>query len=157
MELTIDELNAITRERSEREVQIAKLTLELDQRKSDIVHLLEQVDTLRGQLEAANRKAEEYAVNLDQERYYNSVLRRVIMLSREKVKLFFNRIKDVQMLAVVQAFVLKVLPDDTSEEQKRQIEEITQLPLPLTDDTPPKVVNVSGNYIDAHDNNHVKL
>lgn len=154
MEISLEDFKALADERSQKDVKIARLEMEIEHQAAVIGALSQENGALHAELEEARREHDDVVSLLDEEKFYNSMLTRFILLSEEKVRLFFKRIADVHVLAVVQAFVLRVLPDDISPEGRRLAEEITQLPLPEPGGT---VVQVAGNYIDNHDNENVDL
>ena len=145
MNISVEDFNALSAEQSRREVRIATLEMELQaqaaknkEMMAENLMLREQVDLLRSDYENV--------------RFENHWMRQYILLSVDRVRIFFSRMRNIEVLSAVKSFVLNVLPENASAEQIAYANRVMQLPMK---EEPPSVVNVAGNYNDIHDNGSV--
>ncbi len=158
MELSLDDFNALSAERSRREVRIAQLEMELqrqrESRQREAAELGAKCEVLRGQVAELQRQNAELGQDFENMRFENRRIKAYIMLSVERVRDFFSHMRDFGALSTIKTFVLDMLPANATPEQIAYTRDVMQLP--LTEELP-RVVNVSGNYTDVHDNGQVGL
>lgn len=80
-------------------------------------------------------------------------MQRLIFLSVKKVKAYFSRMTDVNILALLRDFVEYSLPDDISSEFRCYVLDVIRVQLPKPE--PTQVINVAGNNYNVHDNETV--
>ena len=146
MDITIEELNALTDNTSSLRVRIADLEHQLRGKNQELAEKEEENRNLR----IENSILKEEAQNAKIE---NSLLRNIIMLSGERIKNFMKRVTGIERWAFLRTFIECAIPDWARKEQMKLLDEVMELP----EEMAPKVVNVSGNYNDVHDNTSVNL
>lgn len=159
MNITFEDLNRIAEEQSRRDVEIARLKMEMEAAR--IAHareyekLMAERDALWREHEELQRQNEMLVTDYENIRFQNHWMKQFILLSVERVRDVFSRIRDIRLLSAIKSFVLEMLPVDASPEQIAFASEVMSLPTPK--DEASRVVNVSGNYNDVHDNGRVGL
>ena len=153
MEISVEDFNVLSAEQSRRDVLIAQQRMEFAQmmreHDNEVAALRRERDALWAEKCALEHRLEQLRTDFENVRYENHWIKTYILLSVERVKDFFKHIHDLRTLATLKSFILGVLPADASAEQVAFASEVMQLPMP---DELPRVVNVSGNYNDVHDN-----
>ena len=144
MDITIEELNALTEKTSSMHVRIADLEHQLREKTKEAAEKEEENRILKNE----NSILKEEARNAKIE---NSYLRSIIMLSGERIKEFMKRVTGIERWAFLRAFMEWAIPDWARKEQMKLLDEIMELP----EEQKPSVVHVSGNYNDVHDNTTV--
>ena len=136
MEISVDDFNVLAAERSQREVRIAHLEMELVQvrreHEKEVAMLVAERDGLWDEKCSLERQLEQMKTNYENMRYENHWIKTYILLSVERVKEFFMHIHDLRTLATVKTFILGVLPADATPEQVAFASEV--MALPMTDD-----------------------
>ena len=147
MEISIEDFTKLSAEQSRREVQIAKLEMELHAQKVKyegiITAMAEERETLLTDNIYLKEKLSQMEASYENVRFENRWMRQYILLSVERVKRFFTRMRSIEMLSAVKTFVMDVMPENASPEQIAFASQMMQLP--MTEETP-MVVNVSGDY-----------
>ena len=156
MEISLQDFNALSAEQSQREVRIAKLEMELQTIQDKHAQEIAALHKERDELWSENNRLREQVVMLETDfenvRFENHWMRQYILLSVDRVRIFFSRMRNIEVLSAVKSFVLNVLPENASAEQIAYANRVMQLPMK---EEPPRVVNVAGNYNDIHDNGSV--
>ena len=166
MEHTIDDLLALVKVMSEKEVTIAELKsqLKMQEDKNAMLEsrnmaleeqcckLEEQVQTLQTR---CNMMADVAFVasmqNVDLLKQMKT-MQQVIWLSVKKVKYFFDHLMDMTLQANLRSFVLDTLPDSAPPEYRSFVQDVTRQRLSSEGS---KTIHVAGNYNDVHDNGQV--
>ena len=133
MNISLEDFNALSAERSSRDVRISELERELQEmqrrHEDERVRLQADCDMLRAEKSHLEQQLQWLETDYENVRFENHWMKQYIILSVEKVRDFFRQIRKVEVLAAIQAFVLKVLPDDTPDEQVANVTRLMQLPL----------------------------
>ena len=144
MDMTIGELDALTEKISSMRVQIAEMERKLSEKEIELT----EKDEMINQLTVENSIIKEEKKNAQIE---NAYLRNIIILSGERIKEFMKRVVGIERWAFLRTFLEWALPEKSRKEQMKLLDEIMELP----EEQKPKVVHVSGNYNDVHDNTMV--
>ena len=151
MDISVDELNALTEKSGQLLVRISGL-------ERDVVDLNGKLDSAEeeiARLTAENQKLKEAATTLDIE---NNYLRTVLILSAEKVKEFVKRLTNIDRWSFLRTFVEWTLPDKGRSEQQALVNELMALPRePMTPNITLDNPSFDGPMFDVHDNGDVKL
>lgn len=150
MDITIEELNALTEQMSTMRVKIAEYELKLAEKDN----ALAEKDEMICQLDDENKQLKEAQKNLDLE---NSFLRNIIMLSGERIKEFMKRVKGIERWAFLRTFLEWTIPDRLRNEQMKLLDEVMALP---KEQKPSMVIEnptFHGPMYDVHNNNEVRL
>lgn len=149
MNISIEDFNALSAEQSRREVKIATLEMEL---RAQAVRHQEETEALRRERDAlwaenTSLREQNDLLRMDYEnlRFENHWMKQYILLSVEKVQHFFSHIRDFTLLSAIKSFVLDMLPSNATVEQVAYTRDVLRLPVP--EDTPRQMVNVSGDYV----------
>lgn len=135
----------ITGQLSEKDVRLARM-------EQKCAELRQENEQLRRKCDELQLKYEQAVASLENERYSIMWLKMYIRLSREKVASFFKHTHDLRVAAIVQAFLLKMLPNQTTADEVLMLAQATELP----DDDGRGNTYVSGNLMDIHDNEEVR-
>ncbi len=158
MEISLEDFNALSAERSRRDVQIAKLEMELqsNQRRHDeeVSALRSERNALWAENAALRQRADALQTAYENVRFENHWMKQYILLSVDRVQMFFAHIRNIEVLSAIKSFVLNVLPEDASAEQIAYTARVMDLPMR---DEEARIVHVSGNYVDAHDNGNLNI
>lgn len=163
MEITLEDFNSLTEERSRRDVKIAELSMEISSLKLRHETEMKAVEQERDALWAENNELKnrihELEADYENVRFENHWMKQYILLSVERVKLFFARIHSIELLSAIKSFVLDVLPDTATPEQIAYANRMMVLPKPK--EAPP-TINMTNPYFDGpmydiHENDEVKL
>ena len=149
MEISLEDFNSLSAERSRREVLIARLQMELEsvkhQHAMEKQELQSRNDLLLAQLEQQQKRMEMMEADYENMRFENHWMKQYILLSVERVKTFFARIRNVEVLSAVKSFVLGVLPENASAEQIAYASQMMQLP--MDEDGPHILIEQAGDVI----------
>jgi hypothetical protein len=148
MNISLEDFNALSAERSRREVKIATLKMELQTQAAKYndltADLLKERDALLDEVLLLREQNNMLRADYENVRFENHWMKQYILLSVERVREFFSHIRDFTLLSAIKSFVMDMLPPNATPEQVAHTREVMQLP--LTDETP-KMVNVSGDYV----------
>ena len=150
MEITIEELNALTENTSAMRIQIA----DYERRMAEMEKSIAEKDETISQLKNDNKMLTEKQKNLDIE---NSFLRNFLILSGERIKEFMKRVTGLDAWALLRTFVLWSLPEKARREQMKLIDEVMALPTEQKAAMVMENPTFQGPMFDVHDNNEVKL
>lgn len=114
MDLSIEEFQKLTEDKSQQAIRIADLERLLAEKTSENAQLKEKVDNL----EMANTAAF----------IQNMVLRTYITLSVEKIKTFVGHLKGIDRFAFLKTFLEFVLPKENYQEQLLLVNEVLTIP-----------------------------
>lgn len=158
MEISLEDFNFLSAEQSRRDVEIAKLGMELQLRETryeqEVATLKVERDALWEENAGLREQLALLRTNYENLRFENHWMKQYILLSVERVRDFFAHIRDFAVLSAIKSFVLDMLPANASAEQIAYTRNVMQMS--LTEEEP-RVVNVSGNYNDIHGNGSVEL
>lgn len=151
MEISLEDFNALSAEQSRREVQIARLGMELENERQSHARetsalvgerdaLWEENNALRGRIADMERA-------YDNMRYENLWMKHYILLSVEKVQYFFSHIRNIEVLSAVKAFVLGVLPESATAEEMARASKAMELP--MEEAGPQFVIETAGDVVAA--------
>lgn len=147
MNISLDDFNALSAERSNREVRIAQLKMELMQAQREHAMEVGQMKTERDALWEENsrlkHRLELLETDFENVRFENHWMRQYILLSMEKVRALFSHMHDIKMLSAVKAFILDMMPSDATPEQVALASNAMMLPM----DEP--TVPVTHNHYEA--------
>jgi len=121
MNISIEDFNALSAERSSRDVKIAQLEMEMATERLNHQHEMENFMAEREALWQENQKLRKqvHMMRADYEnlRYENLWMKQFILISVDRVRSFFSHIRNIELLAAIKAFVLEVLPENATPEQ----------------------------------------
>ena len=149
MEISLEDFNSLSAEQSRRDVQIARLQMELESLKH--LHAMEKQalqsrnDALLVQLEQKQKHIDMLSADYENMRFENHWMKQYILLSVERVKSFFTHIRNVEVLSAVKSFVLNVLPENASAEQVAYASQMMQLP--MDEEEPRILIEQAGDVI----------
>lgn len=150
MEITIEELNALTENTSAMRIQI----VDYERRMAEMEKSIAEKDETISQLKNDNKILTEKQKNLDIE---NSFLRNFLILSGERIKEFMKRVTGLDAWALLRTFVLWSLPEKARREQMKLIDEVMALPTEQKAAMVMENPTFHGPMYDVHNNNEVKL
>ncbi len=143
MEISIEELNALSDRTSAMRVHIAELERALTVQQDENTRLRDEMDRMKMQLVETQE---------------NIYLRNLLILSGERIKTFVQHLKSIERWAFLRTFVDCCLPDGHRAEQQRLMNEVMALP---EESTKPQILmqnpTFEGPMYDVHDNDDVKL
>ena len=152
MDITIEELNALTENTSSMRVKIADLERQLSEKIKEIEEKEEENRNLRIEISFLREEAQNAKIE-------NSLLRNIIMLSGERIKNFMKRVTGIERWAFLRTFIECAIPDWARKEQMKLLDEVMELPEEM--EPKPKVVmetpTFQGPMYDVHNNNEVRL
>lgn len=156
MDLTIDDFRVLSAETSARDVRIAQLEMELDQlrrtHEAEVALLQKERDGLWEESQRQASRIAQLETDFENVRFENHWMKQYILLSVERVRLFFTHIPNIEVLSAIKSFVLHVLPQNATAEQIAYASRMMELPMK---EPHSQVVHVAGNYTDVHDNGQV--
>jgi acetyl-CoA carboxylase alpha subunit len=114
MDLTIEEFQKMTDDRTQQAIKIAMLEKQVEEYKKEIANLMGKI---------ANIEMARAA-----ERLTNMLLTNYIILSVEKIKTFLSHLKGVEHFAFVKTFIEFALPTEHYQEQLQRVNEVMILP-----------------------------
>ena len=150
MEITIEELNALTENTSAMRIQIAEYERRLGEKEKIIAEKDEEICQLKNDVKVMTEKQK----NLNLE---NSFLRNFLLLSAERIKEFMKRVTGIDTWAFLRTFVEWSIPESARKEQMKLLDEVMALP---TEQKPAMVMEnptFQGPMYDVHNNNEVRL
>ena len=149
MDISLEDFNALSAERSSRDVKIARLEMQLASEQinheREVNNLMTEVEFLRNETAELRKKLDLMMADFENLRFENHWMKQYILLSVEKVQHFFSHIRDFTLLSAIKSFVLDMLPSNATVEQVAYTRDVLRLPVP--EDTPRQMVNVSGDYV----------
>jgi capsid protein len=152
MDISIEELNALTENTSNLRLRIA----ELESKVTQMQEQAQQKDVENQMLKAENKQLKEQGMTLDIE---NNYLRNMLHLSTERIIQFMKRVSSMDRWSLLRAFVEWTLPEKNRKEQLALVDEVMMLPKPVEDKPSVLMENPTfqGPMYDVHDNDEVKL
>lgn len=150
MDITIEELNALTEKTSSMHVQIAEYERKLAEKNKELAEKEEEICQLKDE----NKQLKEAQKNLDLE---NSFLRNLIILSSERIKEFMKCVAGIERWAFLRTFLEWAIPERFRKDQMKLLDEVMALP---TEQKPSVVMEnptFQGPMYDVHNNNEVRL
>lgn len=146
MEMSIDDLMRLQDKATAEAMQKQKMQDEMDRLREALARAEENAR----RLEERALQAEQLVTTKDMENFY---LKTYIALSREKVRQFFKCLKDIQATALIHTFLVKVLPDGASLEQRLSVDEVTGMP----QNKPDVQIDVKAGGINIQDLGNLQL
>lgn len=132
MEISFEDFNALSAEQSRRDVRIATLEMELkiqdESHAQELVQLQHERDALWEENQHLKQRLDLLETDFENVRFENHWMKQFILLSVERVRIVFSRIRDIKLLSAVKSFVLDMLPVDASPEQIAFASEVMSLP-----------------------------
>ena len=163
MEITLEDFNSLTEERSRRDVEIARLKMEKDMMQrlhtEEMKAAEKRHDELRAENDALKNRIQELEHDFANMRFENHLMKHYILLSVERIKFFFARIPSIELLSAIKSFVLDVLPETATPDQIAYANKMMTLPNPKETPTSISMNNphFDGPMYDIHGNEQVKL
>ena len=124
MNISLEDFNALSAERSSRDVKIAQLEME---KTSERMQYQRELDAYKAEREALWKENQELKtkLNMMQEdfenlRFENHWMKQYILISVDRVRNFFSHIRNIEVLSAIKSFVLQVLPENTTDIQCHQ-------------------------------------
>ena len=130
MDLTIEEFQKMTDDRSQQAIRIAMLEQQMEEKNQVIEALKERVECL----EMTNTA----------ERLTNLLLKNYITLSVGKIKTFLTHLKGIERFAFLKAFLEYGLPPEHYQEQLLLVNEVMTIP-----EEPKPLVGETHNHFEA--------
>ena len=151
MEISIEELNALSDRTGAMQVRIAELERALCEQKAENVRQQGEIERMKVELvEAQNVTTAKYMENI--------YLRNLLILSGERIKSFMQHLKNIDKWAFLRTFVDCCLPDRHRAEQQQLMNELMSLP---DENSKPQILmqnpTFEGPMYDVHDNDDVNL
>lgn len=150
MEISYDEFKRLSQELTDKEVCIAQLQNKLQVTEDKLEEERLKNNVLREEnciLKAQRDKVE----------FENSVLRKYILLSKEKIAEFVRTLRNINHWAFLRAFVVWALPEEYREQEMPCVDEVMGLPK----DNPAGIVmnqpTFQGPMYDVHGNSDVDI
>ena len=157
MNISLEDFNALSAERSQREVKIATLEFKLQaleiKHKEEMATLLGERDALWAENSSLREQNDLLRTDYENLRFENHWMKQYILLSVERVQHFFSHIRDFTLLSAIKSFVLDMLPPNATPEQRAFTQDVMRLQMP---EDLPQIINVAGNYNDIHNNENVE-
>jgi len=151
MEISIEELNALSDRTGAMQVRIAELERALSEQKAANARQQGEIERMKVELvEAQNVTTAKYMENI--------YLRNLLILSGERIKSFMQHLKNIDKWAFLRTFVDCCLPDRHRAEQQQLMNELMALP---DENSKPQILmqnpTFEGPMYDVHDNDDVNL
>ncbi len=141
MDISLEDFNALSAERSSRDVKIARLEMQLASEQTnherEMNNLMTEVEFLRNEAAELRKKLDMMMVDFENLRFENHWMKQYILLSVERVRDFFSHIRDFTLLAAIRSFVLDMLPPNATPEQRAFTQDVMRLQMP---DESPQIV-----------------
>jgi len=157
MEITLEDFNALSAERSSRDVKIAQLEMTLETERAEHQHETEEQAQIISALQNENIRLKNQLDMMQDDfenlRFENHWMKQYILISVDRVRYFFSHIRNIEILSAIKSFVLQVLPENTPDEAIAFVTKTMELP--MQEDA--KIIKVEGNYNDFHDNGNVNV
>ena len=151
MDISIEELNALSDRTGAMQVRIAELERALREQQAENARQRGEIDQLKAELvETQNVTTARYMENI--------YLRNLLILSGERIKSFMQHLKNIDKWAFLRTFVDCCLPDRHRAEQQQLMNELMALP---DENIKPQILmqnpTFEGPMYDVHDNDDVNL
>ena len=134
MNISMEDFNALSSDLSRRDVQIARLEMEIQLQKekdnNDISLLTRERDALLDENLALKDELSLMRTDFENLRFENHWMKQYILLSVERVRDFFSHISDFTLLAAIRSFVLDMLPPNATPEQRAFTQDVMRLQMP---------------------------
>ena len=157
MEISLEDFNALSAERSCRDVKIAQLEMTLETERAEHQHETEEQAQIINALQNENIRLKNQLDMMQDDfenlRFENHWMKQYILISVDRVRYFFSHIRNIEILSAIKSFVLQVLPENTPDEAIAFVTKTMELP--MQEDA--KIIKVEGNYNDFHDNGNVNV
>lgn len=149
MNISYDEFMRLSQELAEKDVCIAQLRDKLQVTE-------EKLDEERQKNSALQEENSILKTQRDKVEFENSVLRKYILLSKEKIAEFVKTLRNINHWAFLRAFVVWALPEEFREQEMPCVDEVMGLP---KDNPTGYVLNqpTFGSMFDVHGNNDVEI
>lgn len=138
----MDDFNVLSSDLSRRDVQIARLEMEIqllkEKHNSEISVLTKERDALWEENQALKDELSLVRTDFENLRFENHWMKQYILLSVERVRDFFSHIRDFNLLSAIKSFVLDMLPPNATPEQRAFTQDIMRLQMP--EDSPQIVI-----------------
>ena len=144
MEITIEELTALTEASSNMKMRISDLDNEKTRLNEENMRLTTELERKNKELEVVRSQG----TALDIENHY---LKTMLYLSVERIKVYMDRLTNMEQWAFLRTFVSYTLPEQYRTEQMEVMEEVMALPqgtspqITITDATFGAMYKISGN------------
>lgn len=116
--VSLTDIMAISSEMSKKDVLIEQL-------RTENKDLRNELSAANSEIMRLNKQVEELLVEKERASTENAVFRTLFVLSREKVKMFFQSLNNFHMISICYTFLLKTLSDLTVQDVIKEINEIT--------------------------------
>lgn len=143
MEITIEELNALTGDRVSASMKITEL-----ERKNDC--LTREIERVNQELAVALER--QTSMNIE-----NRLLKNVLLLSAERIKEFMKHLRSMDRWAILRTFVECTLAERNRKEQMALMDEVMTLPEEQKPTLEMKNPTFNGPMYDVHGNENVRL
>ena len=157
MEITLEDFNALSAERSSRDVKIAQLEMTIETERAEhqceIENYQNERDALWKENQELRKQMDMMQVDYENLRFENHWMKQYILISVDRVRHFFSHIRNIEVLSAIKSFVLQVLPENTTDEAYAFVSKT--MDLPMQEDA--KIIQVEGDYNDFHDNGEVNV
>ena len=138
----MDDFNVLSSDLSRRDVQIARLEMEIqllkEKHNSEISVLTKERDALWEENQELKDELSLVRTDFENLRFENHWMKQYILLSVERVRDFFSHIRDFNLLSAIKSFVLDMLPPNATPEQRAFTQDIMRLQMP--EDSPQIVI-----------------
>lgn len=132
MDISLEDFNALSAERSCRDVKIARLEMQLASEQinheCEVNNLMTEVEFLRNEAAELRKKLDLMMVDFENLRFENHWMKQYILISVDRVRYFFQHIRNIEVLSAIKSFVLDVLPEDTTAEAYAFVSKTMELP-----------------------------
>lgn len=144
MEITIEELTALTEASSNMKMRISELETEKTRLNEEIKRLTTELEWKSKELEVERSQG----MSLDLENRY---LKTMLYLSVERIKVYMDHLTSMEQWAILRTFVSYTLPEQYRTEQMEVVDKVMALPqgtapqITVTDATFEAMYKISGN------------
>ena len=132
MDISLEDFNALSAERSSRDVKIARLEMQLASEQTnherELNNLMTEVEFLRNEAAELRKKLDLMMADFENLRFENHWMKQYILISVDRVRYFFQHIRNIEVLSAIKSFVLDVLPEDTTAEAYAFVSKTMELP-----------------------------
>lgn len=150
MNISYDEFKCLSQERTDKEVVIAQLKRDLEMANN----LLEKE---RAKNRALCEESSRLKAQRDKAEFEISVLRKYILLSKEKIAEFVKTLRSINHWAFLRAFVMWALPDEYRELEMPGVDEVMGLPQGNATGIVMNQPTFQGPMYDVHGNSDVDI
>lgn len=144
MEITIEELTALTEASSNMKMRISELETEKTRLNEEIKRLTTELEWKSKELEV--ERSQGMALDLE-----NRYLKTMLYLSVERIKVYMDHLTSMEQWAILRTFVSYTLPEQYRTEQMELVDKVMALPqgtapqITVTDATFEAMYKISGN------------